>query len=347
MVQQYLSILQQYVPSPWAQAGIILVIFVVLAKIVQVVIDKIILHFTRKTKTTVDDIIIERTKRPLFYLVLAIGARTSLAVLGINSIIENIVESVGALFFIYILGVLLSTIVYSWGSALAKKTKIHVDDTLVPLLQRSVKVLFLVIALLWIMDIWNVNITPYLAGLGIGGLVLGLAFQDSLKNIFGGVSLIIDRNFNIGDPVKLESGEMGVIKDIGLRSTKLLTYNNELVFIPNGQLANMRITNFIAPNPRIRKIVEFSVVYGSDVGEVKDVVLKALKGIKDIYDDPYMDVVLTQMGESGLHLQARFWADWSNGYDKWVEATTAIYNALNKAKIEIPFPTRTVYMKKE
>mgnify|MGYP001604354989 FL=1 len=108
----------------------------------------------------------------------------------------------------------------------------------------------------------------------------------------------------------------------------------------------MRIHNYVKPDTRVRKIVNFSVEYGTDPEKVKKVVLKALKEIKEIYDDPYMDVVFIEMGDSGLKFQARFWADWSNAYLKWVEATEKIYEALNKAKIGIPFPTQTVYLKK-
>lgn len=185
-----------------------------------------------------------------------------------------------------------------------------------------------------------------MAGAGIAGLILGMALQDSLKNVFGGVSMILDKNFNIGDAVELDSGEMGTINEIGLRSTKMITFSNELLFIPNGKLASMNIKNYQQPNNRIRKIVKFGVEYGTDPEKVKKVVLEALKKIKDIYDDPYMDVIFVEMADSCLNFQARFWVDWDNGHRKWVEATQAIYSALNKAKIGIPFPTRTVYLGK-
>ena len=182
----------------------------------------------------------------------------------------------------------------------------------------------------------------------MGGLVLGLALQDSLKNIFGGISMILDRNFNIGDKVKLESGELGEILDIGLRSTKLQTYDQEVIFIPNGQLANMRIQNYVRPTRKVRVVVNFGVEYGSDVDKVKKVVNAALKSMKDVSDIPYMDAVFTEMGEFAMLFQARFFVDdYKISYDKKIEATQKIYEALNKAKIGIPFPTRTVYMKKE
>ena len=345
--EQYILLFQQLVPNPWMQALVLIIATVILSKITQVVIEKVVIHITKKTKTDVDDKIIEQTKNPLFFLVLFIGFRLALEPLGINSIVEKVVESVAAFFFIYILGSVITISIDSWGHVLAKKTRTPVDETLIPLLQKTVKVLFFIIAVLWVLHIGEIDITPYLAGLGLGGLVLGLALQDSLKNIFGGISIILDRNFNIGDKVKLESGELGEILDIGLRSTKLQTYDQEVIFIPNGQLANMRIQNYVRPTRKVRVVVNFGVEYGSDVDKVKKVVNAALKSMKDVSDIPYMDAVFTEMGEFAMLFQARFFVDdYKISYDKKIEATQKIYEALNKAKIGIPFPTRTVYMKK-
>ena len=343
----YLGLVQQYVPNKWAQAAAILIIFVILARVAIFVIDRVALRLAKKTKTKVDDIIIARTRKPVFYLVLFLGVRAALVPIGIDDVITKIVESTGALIFVYILGTIVSITIDAWGITLAKKTKTKLDETILPLLRKTAGIVFVVIAILWVFNIWGINITPYLAGLGISGLVIGLALQDSMKNIFGGISLIMDRNFNIGDKVKLESGELGEIKDIGLRSTKLKTYDNEIIFIPNGQLANMRIQNYVQPNPRIRVVVNFGVEYGTKVEKVKKVVEAALRKIKDASDKPYMNVVFLEMADFALLFQARFWVnDYRIAYGKQREATEKIYAALNKAKIGIPFPTRTVYLKK-
>ena len=290
--------------------------------------------------------IFEHTKRPLFYLILAYGLKISLLHLEFDGTLTKVINSIMAPVFLLILIRVIDVVTEVWGLSLAKKTKTQLDEVLLPLFHKSFKVIFVVISFLWILKIWEIDITPYLAGVGISGLVLGMALQDSLKNVFGGITLIFDKNFNIGDPVRLESGQLGTIKEIGLRSTKMLTYDNEVIFIPNGQLANMIIHNYVKPNERVRKVVDFSVEYGSDITKVKKVVLETLKKMKDIYDDPYMDVIFIEMADSGLNFQARFWADWEHAYSKWLEATEEIYNALNKAKIGIPFPTRTVYLKK-
>lgn len=325
--------------------GIIL-IFGLMAKILLWVFSLYLHKIAHKTTTKMDDLIFEHTKKPLFYLILVYGLKLALLNLEINGVWSKIINTLMAAVFIFILSRVLDIIIETWGYGFAKQTKTNIDEVLLPLFHRASKVIFVVILLMWILHLWSIDITPYLAGVGIGGVVLGLALQDSLKNVFGGVSLIMDKSFNLEDTIQLESGELGRIQEIGLRSTKLLTPDNEIIFVPNGQLANMRIRNLAQPNPKLRKTVDFSVEYGTDVEKVKKVVLQALKKMKEVYEDPAADVIFVEMGDSGLKFKARLWVDWNKGHDKWVEATGLIYEGLSKANIGIPYPTRTIYMKR-
>jgi MscS family membrane protein len=334
----------EYFQSVYLQSALIFVFFALFSYIVMVIYSKYLEKFAAKTKTSVDDMLVDHTKRPVFYLILAYGLKISLGHLGLGGVVTNIIESAMALVFLLIILRLLDIVIEIWATTFAKKTKTMFDDVLLPLIHKATKVVFVVIGILWVLGIWHINITPYLAGVGISGLVLGLALQDSLKNVFGGVSLITDKNFHIGDAVKLESGELGVIKDVGLRSTKMLTYDHEVIFIPNGQLANMKIHNFMRPSTRIRKIVDFSVGYGTDPEKVKKVVLTTMQKVDKIFDEPYMDVIMVEMADFGLKFKARFWVDWPDAYSKYVEVTQAIYVALGRENIVIPYPTQTIHL---
>jgi MscS family membrane protein len=325
----------------------ILIIFIVLAELILIIFNKYLQRWAKKTKTKIDDWLFERTKKPLFVLIITYGLHLSLIQLGwTNYIVNGIVNSVLVTIFLFLVMRVLDTLIDSWGETFAKKTKTSLDDVLLPLFHKIIKAVMVIICFMWILSIWKLDITPYLAGVGISGLVLGFALQDSLKNVFGGISLILDKNFKVSDPIRLESGELGTVLEIGLRSTKIKTYDSEVVFIPNGKLANMNLRNYVKPNSRVRKIVTFSVTYGTEVKKVKLIVLKAMKSVKDIYDDPYMDVIFTEMGDSGLHFSARFWVDWDNAYSKWLEVTEVVHSTLVKNGISIPFPTRTVHLKK-
>jgi len=336
-----------YFQNKWLQAGVVLVGFIILTFVLFFVVVKIIGRLTRKTKTQVDDLILEKTRGPVFWLLIFLGLRISFQIVFDQMIVFNVLESIVIILLVLFLARVINIVIDAWGHRFAKKTKSRVDESLLPLFKKVINIVFVLLGILWVLNVWSINITPYLAGLGIGGLVLGLALQDSLKNIFGGISLILDKSFAVGDKIKLESGELGEIVEIGLRSTRLNTYDNEIIVIPNGQMANMRIQNYVQPNPRVRVVINFGVEYGTKIEKVKKVVLPVLKKIKDVSGDPYMDVVFTEMGDFALLFQARFWVDdYREAYNKKLEATEKVHDALVKAKIGIAFPTQTIHLKK-
>ena len=320
----------------------------VLGKLVIFIFRQYLEKFAAHTKNKFDDMIFEHTKKPLLYLLIAYAVKLALLNLGINGAVDKLINSIMAVVFLYTILRGIDILVETWAITFSKKTKTQVDDVLLPLLHKITKVLFVIIGLLWVLKIWHVDITPYLAGVGISGIVLGLALQDSLKNIFGGVTLLLDKTYQLGDKIKLESGEIGTIHDIGLRSTKMITIDNEIVYVPNGYLANSRVTNYAKPDPKVRSSVLFGVEYGTDVEKVRKLVLGILAGIDGILKEPAPSVHFTEMGDSALKFKANFWVEkWTLAYDKKLEATEKIYNALNKAKIDIPFPAQTVYFKKK
>jgi MscS family membrane protein len=337
-----------YFQNNYIASAAILIIFIVLAKLLLFIFGKYLQRWARKTKTKVDDLIFERTKSPLFYLILVYGVKLSLLNLGLNNqILTNIINSLLALVFIFIILRVFDVLIGAWGETFAKKTKTNLDDVLLPLFHKFAKVILAVVGFMWVLSIWEINITPYLAGVGVGGLVLGLALQDSLKNIFGGVSMILDKTLKVGDKIKIESGEVGEIHDVGLRSTKIKTYDNQIIVVPNGQLVNSRIQNYTKPNSKIRVTVQFGVEYGTEIKKVQDLVKKTVLSMKEIMVDPAPVVNFELMGDFALNFTAKFWvSNWSEAYGKKLEATEKIYNALNAAKINIPFPTSTVYLKK-
>lgn len=356
IIQGYLGIIEKLNASPVgflfenkiAYSIIIFIAFLVLSKLVNFVMNTVIPRFTIKTKTRVDDLIIKKIQKPGSYLVLLLGIYIALIPLAIPekiiSVTDNIILSLCIVLFSIIGMRIIDVFIDVWGLEWAKKTASSIDDALLPLFHKTSKVLFLVFCLVFILKVWSFNVGGLLAGVGIAGMVLGLALKDSLANIFGGISLVLDKSIKVGDKVKLGSGELGVIQDIGLRSTKLKTYDNELITIPNGRLSESLIINYVQPNEAHRAVINFSVEYGSDTEKVKKLVLKAIQNIENAVYEPEPVVVFKEMADSGLNFTALIWSTWQKSYSVKLEATKRIYNALNKAKIGIPFPTRTVYM---
>jgi MscS family membrane protein len=146
-----------------------------------------------------------------------------------------------------------------------------------PMLQNLFTVLVVVGCGLWLLDLWKINITPLLASAGIATAAVALAAKDTLANFFGGLSIIIDAPYRLGDYVVLDSGERGEVVHIGIRSTRILTRDDVQITVPNAAMANAMIVNQTAPKPRFRVRCRVGVSYGSDPNRVEEVMLSATR----------------------------------------------------------------------
>jgi MscS family membrane protein len=324
-----------------------LVLSLIVAFIAKLIMKRIFRPLARKTKTKVDDLFVKSVSSVIFYAVLAYGFRLGFTHFEFDSaVLTHLVDSVLVLVIAVFLMRIINNFAKHWKTEWADKTESTADDRLIPLLEKILEAVVIVLAVFFVLDIWDVNITPLLGTAGLAGIALSFAVKDSLANIFGGIQLVIDKTFKVGDKVQLESGEMGVILDVGLRSTKLRTYDNEVIYIPNGQLANARVKNFTVPDLSIRVNVNFGVEYGSDTGKVREVVLNAVKSTPGVLADPEPVVQFLNMSDFSLDFVARAWVgSYDQAYGMKVKLTDVIYNTLGKAGIGIPFPTRTVFTK--
>jgi MscS family membrane protein len=325
----------------------ILVISLIMAFLVKLVVVRVLKPLTRRTRTLVDDLIIKSIASVIFYIILVLGFKIGFSALQIeNELYHSLVDT----FLVVVIMIALLRIIHNmskhWLDDWAKKTESTADDRLIPLVSKILKTIVIILAVIFVFDSWNIDISPLLATAGIAGIAIGFAVRDSLANILGGIQLVLDKTFKVGDKVEIESGVMGVILDIGLRSTKLRTYDNEVIYIPNGQLANARLKNFTVPDVSVRVNVNFGVEYGSEPDKVRQVVLDAIRAVDKVVDEPEPVVQFLNMSDFSLDFVARAWvSQYTDAYGTKLAMTDAIYNALNKAKIGIPFPTRTVYTK--
>ena len=187
-----------------------------------------------------------------------------------------------------------------------------------------------------------------LGALGIAGLAVALALQPTLSNIFSGISIILDGTLKKKDIVKLESGEMGEVYKIGLRTTRIKSFDNEMIIIPNSKMADSIIQNFLQPDPSIRVNVEFGVEYGIDPEYVKKLVIEEINKINFIDKTQEVRVLFVSMGDNALLFKAMFWVeDIAKKWPAHQEAISRIYRRLYKEKIGIPFPQRTIWMRNE
>jgi len=357
-----LSILEPYIDhtlieqisnmDPLTASAGMLVASLVIATIVLAVLKVITGQIAKRTKTQFDDKLVESTQKPAFRLIIIGGLYLAVLNLALGTAMFDVMlKAILTLAYITVILFVVNVldIIVKYGLRdLAKKTDSAMDDEIIPIFHKAAVIVTWAFGLVIILGSWGLDIAPFLAGLGIAGLAVSFALQTTLSNIIAGVALIMDKTFRVGDKVQLESGELGTIHEISLRSTRLRTYDNEVVIIPNDTLAKGRIKNYTQPDLKVRVVVPFGVEYGNKPEKIIKLVESAVKkDMKGLLKEPAPDVVFTEMADFSINFQLRFWvANYGDAYGKKLEATDLIYNTLGKSKVEIPFPTRTIYMKK-
>ena len=175
------------------------------------------------------------------------------------------------------------------------------------LILRAASVALYIFAVLTVADQLKINITSLLAGVGVMGLALSFAAQDTVGNIISGVVIIIDGPFKEGDWI-LIGGLHANVTEIRLRTTLLTTFDNESVVVPNKQFSQERIVNYtMTPNSRIK--VPIGIAYKEDMQQARGIMLETIKGDDRILLDPAPKVIVTDLGESSVNMQLRFWTE--------------------------------------
>jgi len=200
-----------------------------------------------------------------------------------------------------------------------------------------------------VLQYFDLPVGSFIATLGIGSLAIALAAQASLGDFISGFLIMTDRPFRIGDRIELpDSNIVGDVTDIGLRSTRLLAVDRRMVVMPNSLIANNAIINQAYPDPTLRLDLPVGVAYGEDIHRVKAVLLDAVSQVEGVRQGRRHEVVLTAFGASSVDMEVRCWIDAFTDKPLMVDRlNVAIYDALNAAGIEIPFPQRTLWHRVE
>ncbi|WP_020404285.1 mechanosensitive ion channel family protein [Gracilimonas tropica] len=221
----------------------------------------------------------------------------------------------------------------------------NVDDALKTFLKSLVSILLKVMVYISALGMLGIQMTSFIAVLGAAGLAVGLALQGSLSNFAGGVLILFFKPFKVGDFIERGS-ESGTVEKIDILHTHLQTPNNQLVVVPNGQLANSPIVNYSAKETR-RAVFPVGIGYTSDVKKAREVILKVLNEDERTLAEPAPMVVLTNLGDSSLDLSVRAWTKTGDYWGYFWENLEKMKEELDKAGIEIPFPQRDVHLIKE
>jgi len=217
----------------------------------------------------------------------------------------------------------------------------HQTDTLLLLLHRIARTLLIIISAIMLLSLYNINVSALLAALGVGGLALSLAAQDTLSNVISGIMIMLDQPFRVGDRIEIQGlGTWGDVVDIGLRSTRIRTRDNRLVIIPNNSISTDQIVNYTYPDPQYRIQIEIGVGYGQDIEKVRQIIIDAVGGVEGVLLDKPIDALYVEMGESSMTFRVRWWiesfVDTRRMFDR---VNTVLQGALDEAGVEMPFNT--------
>lgn len=330
---------------------LVLLVSVVIGLAIRQTLKYLLKRWAERTETKLDDIIINALKNPIILWFLLAGIYGALNFI---SIPENILQ--------YVEKGILALIIFSVTLTLANITsgvikyygvKLGVTLQVTGLGQFLAKAAILAIGIIIMLAELGIEITPLIASLGIGALAVALALQDTLSNIFAGFYVLADRPVRIGDYIMVEGAGEGYVIDIGWRSTKIRTLQNNVIVIPNKKLAESVITNYYMPDKPISVLITIGVGYKEDPERVEKILLeealKASKEIPGMLDDPAPFVrFLPGPGEYSLNFtiicRAR---EYTDQYLIRHEMYKRIFRRFKEEGIEIPFPVRTVYLREE
>ena len=345
--------------SEWGgplSAALMFVVFLIASGVANVVMRVFLGRLTRRTQGTLDEELLNVVRGPVVLFIALTGLFLALLILtnlespryallaGYDDQIRRAWLVVVIAEVAYLLYHLLDATMTWYIQSVAQTTETQLDDRLLPPLKRIMPLLVYSLGFLMALSVLNIPISPILAGLGIGGLAVALAVQPTLANFFAGTYVVTEGELNVGDYIELQGGPSGYVMEVGWRSTKIRSMYNNLVIIPNSQMANSIVTNYYSPEPSMNVLVYCGVSYDSDLNVVENVVREASQTLVNeseyaVDGEPWFG--FDEFGDSNIS----FWVfvqakDRLGSFYLTSDLVKVIHSRLTAEGIEINYPVR-------
>ena len=299
-----------------------------------------------KTTTKLDDILLELIERPLIWLVVILGLFSGLNVLSLpewlGSLLHKGMVLATALVVALALSRLIEIIFKEYIEKLASRTESRLDDQVLPVLRKTSKAALWIMAVVIVLDNFGYDVMALITGLGLGGLALAMASKDTLSNILGGFTIFMDRPFEVGDAVSVK-GVKGSVEEVGLRATRIRTYDGALVTIPNSSAADSVIEN-ISARPTMRVLFKLGLVYDTPADKCRkavELIGKVIEEAEGTCREPSVHFVA--FGDSALEYQVIYHVETSASLLEVKHAVNlGIKEAIETEGIGMAFPTVTI-----
>ena len=278
---------------PYVQSLIIVIGAIFLAKLADIFFTRFFRRIVSKTQTGLDDKIIDLLHRPIFYSIIFIGLSIAVKRAELPNYMDYAVVGVFKTITILIWFVIITRIfVLSMEWASNRTESKLLQNKTVPLFNNLGKIVIALVGVYFICLSWNINLNGWLASAGVLGVVLGLAAKDTVANFFAGIFLMADSPFKEGDYILLDTGERGYVRNMGIRSTRIMTRDDIEITIPNSVIASSKIVNESGgPKEMERVRITLQVSYGSDIDKVKKLLKNIAVENSNVIDQP-MQLIL-------------------------------------------------------
>lgn len=324
----------------------------VLRKVLDKVLDRL-LEATKHTRIMYDDILVDTLRRPLPWACLILGiylALRSLPIptepLDISRFVDAMFRSLSVIFALWVTIRLVDRICHEWARSV-KEDDADFDGQLIPIIRKTLRVFLMIVGGILLLQNLGYSVGSLIAGFGLGGAAVALAAKDSLGNLFGSIIIFLDRPFRIGDWIEMDGCE-GTVEEIGLRTTRVRTFANSLMTVPNGKFTNVVINNWSKMKKRRIKF-HVTVTYRTKAKELEALVLAIRKVIKDDPDlrDDFSLVNFDTFGAFSLDIliycftKTTSWKEWLGVKQNFM---FNVMHEVEKLGLEFAFPTQTLHM---
>jgi small conductance mechanosensitive channel len=242
---------------------------------------------------------------------------------------------------ILIVGILVSKLIAKIvGKAVSKS---NVNGTAKSFLVSLIKIILYITVIVMALSVLNVPMSSIITILGAAGLAISLALQNCLSNLSGGFIILFTKPFTAGDTIELD-GSVGKVRDIGIFYTKIVTFDNKTVFIPNGKVSDAKIINY-TETPTRRIDMSFDISYGADFYKAREVILAVIAQEKLILKDPAPTVRMSSHNSSSVSIDVLVWVNNNDYLTEKYNMTEAVKAAFKENDIEIPFTQLDIHVK--
>lgn len=331
----------------WLIAMVIVVVSIMFGKVLYWVFSKFIRVFTARSKSQVDDIIIDLVEEPAVFIVIVMGIWMALRTLtlpdAVDKVIANAYQVIIALLVGWLLSRLFDAFYKQYLKPFADKSENDLDDQLMPIISKGVKMIIWAMAIIIGLNNAGYDVAALIAGLGIGGLALAMAAKDTVSNVFGGVTIFTDQPFKIGDRIKV-AGYDGTVIEIGVRSTRLKTLEGRIVTMPNAKFADAPVEN-ISWEPSRKVVVTLGLTYDTQPDQMQsaiDTLTEINQDNASTEDDAI--VFFSAFGDFSMNITFIYYIKKEESIaGTQSEMNLQILRRFNKQGLEFAFPTQTLY----